>query len=147
MGLGGNNPNGFAGALLCFLVLSTISKRVCSLTSLKCIISNKNILPSNLHLAVHSPTKWVRPNNRFFCNTSPLYYSAASTNDDDIIREEQALSRQEKVSIRKMLNRNFITIAAPAFIQLTSEPLASLVDTAYLGRLGPEVLGGAGTFV
>jgi len=38
-------------------------------------------------------------------------------------------------------------IGCPALIQLAAEPLASLVDTAYLGRLGPEVLGGAGVAV
>ncbi len=38
-------------------------------------------------------------------------------------------------------------IAVPAFVQLTAEPLASLVDTAYLGRLGAEVLGGAGVAI
>ena len=32
-------------------------------------------------------------------------------------------------------------------MQLAAEPLASLVDTAYLGRLGPEVLGGAGVAI
>lgn len=47
----------------------------------------------------------------------------------------------------KELNREFLTIAAPALVQLAAEPLASLVDTAYLGRLGPEVLGGAGVAV
>lgn len=58
---------------------------------------------------------------------------------------QPTLSQEEKTSIRKKLNRSFFEIAIPAFIQLTAEPLASLVDTAYLGRLGPEVLGGAGT--
>ena len=45
------------------------------------------------------------------------------------------------------LSRSFLNIAFPAFIQQTSEPLASLVDTAYLGRLPPHVLGGAGVGV
>ena len=40
-----------------------------------------------------------------------------------------------------------MSIGAPAFVQLAAEPLASLVDTAYLGRLGPEVLGGAGVAI
>ena len=31
--------------------------------------------------------------------------------------------------------------------QLAAEPLAALVDTAYLGRLGPDVLGGAGVAI
>jgi len=60
---------------------------------------------------------------------------------------QPTLSQEEKTSIRKKLNRSFFAIAIPAFIQLTAEPLASLVDTAYLGRLGPEVLGGAGVAI
>jgi putative MATE family efflux protein len=45
---------------------------------------------------------------------------------------------------KKQLTKDFLTIGVPAFIQLAAEPLASLVDTAYLGRLGPATLGGAG---
>lgn len=48
---------------------------------------------------------------------------------------------------KRQLTREFFTIALPAFIQLAAEPLAGLVDTAYLGRLGPEVLGGAGVAI
>jgi len=49
--------------------------------------------------------------------------------------------------IQRELTKEFFKIGAPAFIQLAAEPLAALVDTAYLGRLGPEVLGGAGVAV
>lgn len=42
-------------------------------------------------------------------------------------------------SIKKGLTMEFFTIGVPAFVQLAAEPLAALVDTAYLGRLGPEV--------
>jgi len=45
------------------------------------------------------------------------------------------------------LTREFVQIASPALLQLAAEPLAGLVDTAYLGRLGPSVLGGAGVAV
>jgi hypothetical protein len=58
--------------------------------------------------------------------------------------ESCSLSTDEKKKIGTRLNKQFLKIALPALIQLTAEPLASLVDTAYLGRLGPEVLGGAG---
>jgi len=51
------------------------------------------------------------------------------------------------VGRKRQLTRDFIAIGLPAFFQLTAEPLASLVDTAYLGRLGPEVLGGAGVAI
>ena len=46
-----------------------------------------------------------------------------------------------------LLYSNFMKIAAPALIQLTAEPLAALVDTAYLGRLGSATLGGAGVAI
>jgi Na+-driven multidrug efflux pump len=49
--------------------------------------------------------------------------------------------------IKLGLTKEFFSIGLPAFIQLAAEPLAALVDTAYLGRLGPEVLGGAGVAV
>lgn len=48
---------------------------------------------------------------------------------------------------KRKLTSEFFSIALPAFIQLAAEPLAGLVDTAYLGRLGPEVLGGAGVAI
>ncbi|CAB9512790.1 Protein DETOXIFICATION [Seminavis robusta] len=49
--------------------------------------------------------------------------------------------------LKRKLTKEFLSIGAPAFIQLAAEPLAALVDTAYLGRLGPEVLGGAGVAI
>lgn len=61
-----------------------------------------------------------------------------------ILGEEE---KNEIQNVKKKLTREFFTIALPAFIQLAAEPLASLVDTAYLGRLGPEVLGGAGVAI
>mmetsp|Transcript_254 Transcript_254/g.615 ORF Transcript_254/g.615 Transcript_254/m.615 type:complete len:558 (-) Transcript_254:2026-3699(-) len=50
-------------------------------------------------------------------------------------------------NLKNKLTREFFSIGFPAFIQLAAEPLAALVDTAYLGRLGPEVLGGAGVAI
>ena len=57
-----------------------------------------------------------------------------SESSNDIIIEEK----------KKQVTKDFLAIGVPAFIQLAAEPLASLVDTAYLGRLGPATLGGAG---
>ncbi|KAG7364417.1 MATE efflux family protein [Nitzschia inconspicua] len=57
-------------------------------------------------------------------------------------------SEEIDVSIlKRKLTKEFFSIGFPAFIQLAAEPLAALVDTAYLGRLGPEVLGGAGVAI
>jgi putative MATE family efflux protein len=61
--------------------------------------------------------------------------------------DENSSSDENLPEIKKSLTREFLTIGIPAFIQLAAEPLAALVDTAYLGRLGPEVLGGAGVAI
>ena len=59
----------------------------------------------------------------------------------------EKISEPEKEGLKKKLNTEFLSIAFPALIQLAAEPLAGLVDTAYLGRLGPDVLGGAGVAI
>ncbi|KAL7519434.1 hypothetical protein ACHAWX_004194, partial [Stephanocyclus meneghinianus] len=66
-------------------------------------------------------------------------FSSNRNNQDTIA----SVSKKQKNN----LTREFFTIAIPAFVQLAAEPLAGLVDTAYLGRLGPEVLGGAGVAI
>jgi hypothetical protein len=70
-----------------------------------------------------------------------LQSSASATIDDGNNHGIQIKETKSK------LNKEFFSIAVPAFIQLAAEPLASLVDTAYLGRMGPEVLGGAGVAI
>lgn len=70
---------------------------------------------------------------------SKLFSSNGADSEEE---EEQIITNQ-----KKKLTKEFFSIAVPAFIQLAAEPLAGLVDTAYLGRLGPEVLGGAGVAI
>jgi putative MATE family efflux protein len=65
-----------------------------------------------------------------------LSIGAGANGDEEQVKE-----------VKSQLTKEFFGIALPAFIQLAAEPLASLVDTAYLGRLGPEVLGGAGVAI
>ena len=43
----------------------------------------------------------------------------------------------------RALDGEFIKIAAPAFVQFAADPIARLIDTVYLGRLGTNALGGA----
>ena len=66
------------------------------------------------------------------------------------------LPKRPKLSMRaaatneaelKGLNREFLSIALPAVVQFAAEPVARLVDTAYMGRLGATALGGAGAAV
>lgn len=66
-----------------------------------------------------------------------------------ILRTTAAIPSDEEdlKAIKVGLTKEFFSIGVPAFIQLAAEPLAALVDTAYLGRLGPEVLGGAGVAI
>lgn len=58
-----------------------------------------------------------------------------------------APSPAEVAATKRSIDKEFVRIAAPAFIQFAAEPLARLVDTAYLGRLGPNALGGAGAAI
>ena len=68
-----------------------------------------------------------------------LFSQKSEDNYDDV---ESILKKQ-----KRKLTLEFFSIGIPAFFQLAAEPLAGLVDTAYLGRLGPEVLGGAGVAI
>ena len=87
-------------------------------------------------------------------SSSSLFFAASSDTEnsdnendggDDEKKKEEA--SQEVSKLQRILTMEFVRIGGPALIQLAAEPLASLVDTAYLGRLGPEVLGGAGVAV
>jgi Na+-driven multidrug efflux pump len=55
--------------------------------------------------------------------------NVVSSNDDD--DDDKGVGNLPK--LKKKLTREFFSIGFPAFIQLAAEPLAALVDTAYLG--------------
>eukprot|EP00581_Thalassiosira_minuscula_P020143 CAMPEP_0183719194 /NCGR_PEP_ID=MMETSP0737-20130205/12250_1 /TAXON_ID=385413 /ORGANISM="Thalassiosira miniscula, Strain CCMP1093" /LENGTH=620 /DNA_ID=CAMNT_0025948905 /DNA_START=50 /DNA_END=1912 /DNA_ORIENTATION=+ len=77
-----------------------------------------------------------------------LFSSNDDANNDNNDKQSTGGVEEEEVTKQKTkLTREFFSIAIPAFVQLAAEPLAGLVDTAYLGRLGPEVLGGAGVAI
>jgi putative MATE family efflux protein len=77
----------------------------------------------------------------------------SSTDGDDESKTATTLEDEDDdegsrlAKLKRRLTLEFVNIGGPALIQLAAEPLASLVDTAYLGRLGPHVLGGAGVAV
>jgi Na+-driven multidrug efflux pump len=56
-------------------------------------------------------------------------------------------SVQADCDMKRGLDKEFLTIAIPAFIQFAAEPLASLINTVYLGRLGSLALGAAGVAI
>jgi putative MATE family efflux protein len=101
------------------------------------IISNRILLPptNKLRITTARRTKW---DYDYDDNATPKTTTATTTTTTTIVPMETQ---------KRQLTREFFTIALPAFIQLAAEPLAGLVDTAYLGRLGPEVLGGAGVAI
>ena len=103
------------------------------------IISNSILLPTTppIRITTARRTKW---DDDFDDNATPkTTKTTTTTTTTTTIGPMETQKRQ--------LTREFFTIALPAFIQLAAEPLAGLVDTAYLGRLGPEVLGGAGVAI
>ena len=80
---------------------------------------------------------------------SPFSLFTQPSNDDPATADDDNSNDNETIiqSQKRKLTREFFSIGIPAFVQLAAEPLAGLVDTAYLGRLGPEVLGGAGVAI
>jgi putative MATE family efflux protein len=77
----------------------------------------------------------------------PLFSSRASFSR--LPRSVTACDNPEKSSddAKRTLNTQFFAIALPALAQFAAEPIAGLVDTAYLGRLGASALGGAGVAI
>jgi putative MATE family efflux protein len=104
------------------------------------------ILPQHHNYFIDNTQRIVRGSSRCYNNDDDysveLRMTAASDADDDKDNDEENLKQ-----IKNKLTKEFVSIGFPAFIQLAAEPLAALVDTAYLGRLGPEVLGGAGVAI
>jgi putative MATE family efflux protein len=43
----------------------------------------------------------------------------------------------DKVAMKRGLDKEFATVALPAFVSLAADPIASLVDAIYVARLGP----------
>lgn len=87
----------------------------------------------------HLNSRRIKPTIRtgFSKETFPLRTTSAVIDDGG----------EDLKAIKAGLTKEFFSIGLPAFVQLAAEPLAALVDTAYLGRLGPEVLGGAGVAI
>ena len=54
------------------------------------------------------------------------------TSNDDNNNGEEECAQDNMIQQKKSLTVDFFKIALPAFIQLAAEPLAGLVDTAYL---------------
>jgi putative MATE family efflux protein len=91
------------------------------------------------------PAKLVTFTDEHESHCSPAIRGAFSLGSSELGAEGEAVEVVAK--LKRNLSKEFLAIGVPALVQLAAEPLASLVDTAYLGRLGPEVLGGAGVAI
>lgn len=111
-----------------------------SRTSLGFISNNRLEIRKNcITQAIHSPFQSKSRFTLFAQNdASTVYHNNNDNNKDEII-----LVRRYQMKRLK----EFFIIAIPALIQLAAEPLAGLIDTIYLGRLGPAVLGGVGVAI
>jgi putative MATE family efflux protein len=89
----------------------------------------------------------LSPQLRLIHSNIPSYSLLLSTSSSFVEEEQQEEEERYLQFSKRQLTRLFFSIGFPALIQLAAEPLAALVDTAYLGRLGPEVLGGAGVAI
>ena len=65
--------------------------------------------------------------------------AAATAGNDNNAESDTALKRN--------LDKGFLKIGLPSLVQFAAAPLCSLVDAIYLGRLGADALGGAGTAI
>lgn len=70
--------------------------------------------------------------------------ATASSPGPDIVRNMNGTSPEELAALRASLDKEFLGVALPAFIALAADPLASLVDAMYVGRLSPENQAGMG---
>lgn len=82
--------------------------------------------------------KYVHSFAKTYQTSSKVSFPILKTTTADVAEGQQGDS-EDIENIKKGLTKEFFSIGVPAFVQLAAEPLAALVDTAYLGRLGPEV--------
>lgn len=75
-----------------------------------------------------------------FSSPRPLLSRSPATHH---LLANQSKEEEENV-VKKRLNREFVSISFPAFLQQAAVPIADIVDAAFLRRLGPGALGGVG---
>jgi hypothetical protein len=93
--------------------------------------------PSQKFSRIKIPISRSRSDSKLWMTTETTS-NVVSSNDDDDDDDNNNNNNKGGVGnlpkLKKKLTREFFSIGFPAFIQLAAEPLAALVDTAYLGR-------------
>lgn len=94
--------------------------------------SSNNIQPSRLHRKRSSKTSSTQ--------------FATGTHKADEVEESPspASSSMSTESIKRNIDKEFLSIAFPAFLQQVAVPLADLIDATFLRKLDPSALGGMG---
>ncbi|KAL1519463.1 hypothetical protein AB1Y20_022983 [Prymnesium parvum] len=102
--------------------------------------SHGYLLGSGAHYAVPPPSHECSPR---------VMIAAPHTRSSCRRRRPLVMVAHSKLHLshKRQIDAEFLRIALPAFAQFAAEPLARLVDTAYLGRLGTVALGGAGAAI
>jgi len=109
--------------------------------------SDRPISVNGLSLSQPSHICTRKIGNKSHSSISRLWMTSATSSNVPSSDNNDNEGDDNLPKLKNKLTREFFSIGFPAFIQLTAEPLAALVDTAYLGRLGPDVLGGAGVAI
>lgn len=111
-------------------------------------LSQRHAVPPHRSLLFSPLRRFQQKKNDSKGDNQNAFFSSSTANTEIDLDATDVKYSDSKISkLKRKLSKEFLTIGGPAFCQLAAEPIASLVDTAYLGRLGPHVLGGAGVAV
>lgn len=94
---------------------------------------------SSFSNAFYSPTKLIITDRS---NSRQLDLSSSSSAELPVIESDKVVFNSTQICYK--LDREFLGVAFPAFIGLIADPLASIVDAMYVGKLGPASQAGMG---
>jgi hypothetical protein len=108
------------------MVLHATKWQLCLLIFALLILVHDAFRPTSIKLGVrlHGATSSLR------LSSSAVPETAASGHNTD-----ETISQEEATIMCRKLDKEIGNVAIPAFFSLTADPLASLVDAMYIGRL------------
>ena len=81
----------------------------------------------------------------FISITNAFITSTPKNRNNKLIPIKSAINNADEISqVKKKLDKEFVGVALPAFVALAADPLASLVDAIFVGRLGAVEQAGMG---
>lgn len=79
--------------------------------------------------------------------SSPLLVRVIKCDDGVLVRERVFVTSDRDVFKYDGLGHEIMGVALPASLALTADPIASLVDTAFIGQIGPVELAAVGVAI